>query len=292
MHANQEREDWEMAREMVLTRRQVGTVTFTDRTSVYDSLSEFADAAARHYDPNVCAGNWDYDNHWAGASHDDARTMARNGWSEQLSEAIEAAESAVKLCEQEHNQFTFAPVFDVAGGTVDVARFLAGEPECMVDYPLTVTSKVGRVITLCAGVCYSFAISADSIIRRGQYITALALALSRLGHNTELWADISIGKGKKVIRLRVLVKGANDVIDPAKVLYAFAHPSMLRRLGFAACAQAPESYARTGSGSVQQPLEDLPDGAMYLPSIRSESDIPELHEQLERSLRELGLISD
>src|SRR5260221_137698 len=135
------------------------------------------------------------------------------------------------------------PVYDVSGDSVDIGRYLAGEPECMMDWPLQPTSAAGRVITLCASICYSGSIDAEVIIRRGQVITALALALSRLGHNVEMWADISamqVGRGAQS-RFRILVKGADDTLDPARIMYAYAHPTMLRRLGFAVqCSQPGE----------------------------------------------------
>jgi hypothetical protein len=216
--------------------------------------------------------------------------MARLGWKEQLDSALELAESAVQLAEQEHMVDTFNPVWDVTGAEVDVARYLSGEPECMIDFPLAKTSKSGRIIALCASITYSGAIGPDTIRRRGATMVALALALSRLGHNTELWADLSgtpMGSGGDV-RIRVLVKGANDELDPSKVMFAFAHPAMLRMLGFAAI----EGLGRDTHICPIPPRKDLPEGTIYLPEICSERDVPEADEFLRAHLGELGLLAE
>jgi hypothetical protein len=219
--------------------------------------------------------------------------MARLGWTEQLDSALDLAESAVETADKQHMMDSFnSPVWDVTGAMVDVGAYLAGTPECMVDYPLSTTSKVGRVITLCASVCYFGSIGSETINRRGRVIVALALALSRLGHNVELWADISSeSMSGDVLHMRVLVKGADDELDPAKVMFAYAHPAMLRRLGFA----VKDKFGKRYHPSVCHPIapaKDLPEGTIYLPEICSYGDVPEADEFLRQYLGELGLLSD
>src|SRR6266566_2279928 len=151
----------------------------------YDSLAEFAAAAQRRATNRTgCKDRSDSD--WTlGASFADAVRMAGEGWTEQLDSALGLAESAIETADKEHMTDSFnQPVWDVTGAQVDIGAFLAGTPECMIDYPLTETSKVGRVITLIASISVSASVSADTIARRGRVITALALALSRLGHAT------------------------------------------------------------------------------------------------------------
>src|SRR5579872_461703 len=198
---------------------------------IYRSLAEYADGAVKR-----CRGHGRVysGSDFAGyATWEQALNMARSGWHDELDTALELAESAVALAEREHMTDTFQPVWDVSGAEVDVARYLSGEPECMIDFPLSKTSKSGRVIALCASVIYSSTLSEESVKRRGRLIAALAMALSRLGHSTELWADVSTTYRSTDSRIRVLVKGVDDEIDPAAIMFAYAHPAMLRILGFA-----------------------------------------------------------
>lgn len=260
------------------------------------SLDALADAA-EGYGSSHCT----LDGSWAGGTFEDALRVCRSGWSEQLDAALDISESAVSLMDQEHEVDRFEPVWDVSGAEVDVGRFVTGEPECMIDYPLTRISRVGKVITLCASVCYSAAIDTEEMIKRGQVITALALALSRLGHSVELWADFSIRRARyddgprATGTVRVLVKGANDALDPERILYAYAHPSMSRQLCFAACKAWPASFGnkmRGGSGIPEPPPRDLPEGTIYLPELKSGKNVPNADQFLRDTLRELGLLAE
>lgn len=254
--------------------------------ATYWSMDEYAAMAEAHGE----CGSSKVGSEWSGnVTWDECLGMARKGWNEELDSALELAESAVTMAEKEHMVDSFnQPQWDVTGAQVDIGAYLAGTPECMVDYPLTETSKSGRIIALCASVCYSRSVYPETIQRRGRTMVALALALGRMGHNTEMWADISGGKGGEEVRVRILVKGADDELDPAKVMFAYAHPAMLRILGFSALDKL--------SGSTFwypiPPKRDLPEGTIYLPEICSDRDVPEAEEFLRVHLGELGLLAE
>src|SRR6266704_3583274 len=126
----------------------------------FDSLADLAATAERHIIegdvPRVILKKPD----WLGCKDWQAGiALARDGWAEELTATLDVAESAIRKVEAEHTMDTFVPTFDVCGVDVDVARYLSGEPECMVDYPLTPIVKAGRVITLCVGSGISSVIS-------------------------------------------------------------------------------------------------------------------------------------
>lgn len=266
----------------------------TVNSVTYWSLAEFADAAEKYDQCSGAPGSSKSDDFCGGASWAETLNFARKGWNSQLDSALELAESAVTLAEKEHMVDSFnQPVWDVTGAQVDVGAYLAGTPECMIDYPLTETSKVGRVITLCASVSYSGSIAASTIQRRGRVMVALAYALARLGHNTELWADFSGSNfSGEICRMRVLVKGADDELDPSRVMFAYAHPAMLRRLGFSVTGKWGKKRHSPTVTSPVPPAEDLPEGTIYLPEIWSDSDVPEADEFLRKYLGELGLLAE
>lgn len=263
--------------------------------SVFWSLDEFAEHAEENGPKGPTCGR----DSWAGGSLAEVAELARTGWTDKLAEVLDIAEHAVTETVQQHEEFTFAPVFDVAGGDVDVARFLAGEPECMVDYPLTKTSKVGRVITLCASITVSGAYTPEELIRRGMIVTALAFAIERLGHSVELWADHSVtdDDGMRETQ-RIRVKGANDMVDPARIVFAYAHPGMLRRLAFAiqngmTGAEKVRFHVNTGRrGFPKRPAEDLPEGTIYMPSSLWMGGDSDPTREVTKKLRELELIED
>jgi hypothetical protein len=266
----------------------------------FDSIA--AAAAAYHSNdgvPGDGTGNPDSGGRWREefygvGSYDELRHLAEHGWQDVEADAMAIVESVIDGVERTHDLDTFTPVYDVTGGAVDVGRFLSGEPECMVDYLPVPTTDVGRVITLCASVTYSGAVDVESIKRRGHTVAALAFALTRIGLAVELWADMSAGNSSVTHRARVLVKGANDELDVARIMFAFTHPAMLRGIGFGVMNSYPENirdaYGRGLYGSPVDPKRDLPDGTIYLPSICSSHDVPDAYLTVVSTLRELGVL--
>lgn len=230
---------------------------------------------------------------WQGAkSAKEVRDLAKHGWQDDLPEVMSIASEAVETVDREYELMMFKPIWDVTGCEVDVGRYLANEPENMIDYVMTPTVRSGRVVTICSSVCYSAGINAETIQERGRIVTALTLAVSRLGYGVELYADAATRGGGCI---RVLVKGTHDEIDPAKIMYAYAHPSMLRTLiiGWTDATQTdvPKELKGFGySGSPIDPPEDLPYGTLYLPSVVYNGKVPPASEELTKHLKELGII--
>lgn len=223
-----------------------------------------------------------------------AFAMARDGWDAHLDETLDLARETVETVEAETELMAFTPQWDVTGAMVDVGEYLAGVPECMIEIPPAPTTKYGRVVTMCASASYSCGVNAERLIERGKVITALAIELSRLGISLELYADMSASADGQY-RSRILVKGANDILDPAKILFAFAHPGLLRVLSLTAMhGMSPGDRKRMhvggGYGCPTPPKEDLPEGTIYLPEVKSWGDVPKAADELKRYLRELGLV--
>ena len=204
------------------------------------SVTEYADASAKRASRVVSRDQKHYFKDLP--SHAESVRMLRSGWAEELAQTLEVAESAVTLASQEHMTDTFDPVWDVTGAEVDVARYLSGEPECMIDFPLSKTSKSGRVVTLVASICVSGVVETDSIIRRGRVMVALALALSQLGHAVEIWADLGLS-GTQTAYQRICLKGVNEELDPSTLMFGLAHPAMLRRVAFGTWDGFPAAWA-------------------------------------------------
>lgn len=232
------------------------------------------------------------DGNWAlGVQFPAALELARHGWRDQLDATLEVAESAVQMADKEHMMDSFnEPVWDVTGATVDVGAFLAGTPECMIDYPLSQTSKVGRIVTLVANCSASASIGADTILRRGQLIVALAMALGRLGHAVEMWAvNHTAHKGGGRCELNVKVKGVDDELDPAAVMFAYAHPAMLRRIVFGIREKKCDVYQHRPAATSES---RFPEGTIFLPELLSHHDVPDADVFLRKYLGELGLLAE
>lgn len=267
--------------------------------SEFASLDEFADYSGR-FRARYAEQAGTESGEWYGGPWDDTYSNARYGWDEHLAKTLALAEETVTTVETTTEVDDWCPVWGVSGAVPDIGAYLAGEPECMIDYPPSKTTKAGRIVTLCASVAYSSRVSPESLVKRGMSVTAFALELGRLGLGVELYADFSVaddatGTGKTAT-FRTLLKSANDLLDPSRILFAYAHPGMLRVLSLAAMHGMPPDYQAAlhvgvSYGKPAPPPEDLPEGTIYLPEVRTSTDIPDADVLLERYLRELELIS-
>jgi hypothetical protein len=284
-----------MATKIDRERRTV-SITYRSVGDLADDAAKISGADLRYWSEQL-GSKW-YGN---GAEWADCLSMGHTGWAEGAPEALALAEKAVATHEQKHQQDAYRPVWDVSGAEVDVGAYLSGEPECMIDYPPVKVAKPGRVITLCTGLNMSGSISAETAAKRGVVIVALALALQRLGHSVEIWADVNGHHAGWQCQMRALVQSAGDVTDVERVMFALGHPGMCRGLFHPARAAVLPDDIRRNLGipedfyqgmNPRDPLEDLPEGTIYIPSLCSMEDIPDADEFLTQHLRELGLIEE
>lgn len=287
---------------MMVTTETVGNRSVSCLT--YDGMADMVDAAlGRH------RGHADTMAHYGRSfTHvsgmDEVETLVRDGWADEMPGALNIAESAVSTVERRYEMTRPVAMFDVTGQDVDVALFLDGEPECMIDYPLREVVDAGRVITLCASIATSAAVSTEAMIRRGSAVVALALALDRCGYGVEIfldWSNTTMGgpRNKPTESMRVPIKLANDHLDAERILFALAHPAMLRVLAFAAADDYPQDV-RDAHGNTEHgwqgipsdPHENMPEGTIYLPAVCSDCDVPDAERFVIDKLRKLGIIED
>lgn len=221
--------------------------------------------------------------------------LARDGDRTDLDRIIAVAGDAVRDVRRDVELPEYRTVHDVSGGAVDIAAFLAGEPENMIRRERTMRVKDHPVITLCASVAASGSQEPETLRKRGQTVVALAYALTTLGRSVELYVDhtsVAATDPGLVLSRRVRLKGPNDTLDIAKIMFAYAHPAMLRVLSFAAMWSAPQPWRRAmvASACPGRVIHDLPEGTLYLPGIRSARDIPTPDAFITDTLRTLGII--
>lgn len=263
----------------------------------YGSVEELHTVAERHFVNDTAYRGRGIRPSFTGVeSLSELKTLAIDGWAEEAAHAMSIAESAIETVAQDVSMPSFTADWAVAGSEVDVARYLSGEPECMIEYEPVATPRYGRVIVLCSSISVSGSVSTETIKRRGHAVAALAFALANMGFSTELWVDMtSKARNGDLDSTRVLVKGANDEIDAARIMFAFAHPGMMRALAMPAMHEWPEDKQKAHGvgnnyGKVTDPIKDLPEGTIYLPSVCSDRDVPDADKELARYLSELGIV--
>lgn len=221
---------------------------------------------------------------WAGCEHSEALAMASGaGYSDVLPEVERIVARVTDTVAADLFQTSFQSTWDVAGAEVDMGRFLAGEPECMIESTPVRISRQGRAVRIVVPVAVHSGISPDVIMRRGAAVMALADILARAQHPLEVWTGHGIhAKSKDRLLYMIEVQRANEPLDPGRLMYALAHPSMLRRLVVGLEEHESASVRRdfgvhSGGGYGAQPygcqesdLEDSSGNAIVLPELGSD----------------------
>lgn len=210
----------------------------------------------------------DWHDKWAGGSFDDAIRMATtDGYHDSIPEAERFSAHVEASVMTDRLATTFASYFDVAGAEVDMGRYLAGEPECMRESePIRIASQ-GRAVRIVVPVCYQSNVDEEVVRQRGAAVMALVDVLARAQHPLEVWGCLACTMNGKRLSYMIEVQRANEPLDMGRVMFALAHPTMLRRLGFAVEEHENKTIRNTFN---------IGHGYGSIPYAARESDLPEI----------------
>lgn len=181
---------------------------------------------------------------WPGATWQEALRLARDGWTAQMP-AVDLAVARLHARISREVPTRFVRVAGMSGSEVDVAAYLDGVPECMTEIALRRMSAHGRVVTFLVPTSYSNTVDHDSIAHRGRALCALCAAVVGAGHSVEVWSGYACSlPGRQRCHAVAKVISAGEPFDPARLMFAMAHPAMLRRLWFGVWDAAPPTTAR------------------------------------------------
>lgn len=183
---------------------------------------------------------------WAGsASLDAAASLAREGWAE-VRPDIDAALSGILPRLEEVTRRRITRLRSVAGGSVNVARMMSGDPRCMVRSRIVAQPTTGPLVRILVNGSASSGVSTDRIMKRGAAVVALVEAISLCGANSTVTVAFpgSGSGGKRMFVSFVQIKGEAGALDINALMFALAHPSMLRRIMFACWETEPIEVRR------------------------------------------------
>lgn len=176
---------------------------------------------------------------WYGTSSlDEAVTMGTDGWTEirpEIEDMFRNMEEHINMAIGD----VFQTVMNYSGDSVDMDRYLMGDPECMMDYVVEPSGRMGRVVRVLVNGAASCGVEADQIKHRGVVACALIDVLAKLGVGVEVWlesATLDSHTGEKHSQLSKL-HDSEERLDINNLMFALAHPSMLRRVGFSVLEQ-------------------------------------------------------
>lgn len=184
---------------------------------------------------------------------DEAVTFAMQGWHEvrpMVDQYAEQLQERINDTLSDH----YVVQHDVTGADVNIGLFMAGEPECMMQFVSEPQARMGRVVKVLVNGCTSASTKPDHIIKRGAAVLTLVNTLHLMGVGVELWWEDAIkGYGSKhpdrTYSTAVKLHDSAQPLDIDNVMFALAHPSMLRRVCFSIQEQSP--YAKEqGAGAM------------------------------------------
>jgi hypothetical protein len=243
---------------------------------------------------------------WHGATWEEALRLAVDGWPVALEEADVTVEQLRAGAGLGHVVTELEPAWDVTGSEVDIAAYLSGVPECMIDAVPRQVSRRGKVVTFLIPAAYSHRVRHDSIINRGLALATLCSAIIDAGHSVEIWsgfsADLRTSQGRLRSRGAARVISAGEPFDVGRLIFAVAHPAMLRRLWFGVWDRQPkpvatamefDNYGRACDCDAADLPPDITDPYVF-PFLTYEDrqwdDLPTALSWSERMFADLGLI--
>ena len=197
----------------------------------FESLNEALQYAKANTDRR--SSDSERDVKWAGsASLDDAVQLGIDGWHEirpQVDAMFSKMEEQINMALGD----VFETRFDYGGDSVDIDRFMMGDPECMIDYVTTPAGRMGRVVRVLVNGSASANVTHERIMQRGVLATALVDVLAKLGVGVEVWLESATDdRGKSKHSQLIKLHSSEERLDIDNLMFAMAHPSMLRRIGF------------------------------------------------------------
>ena len=154
------------------------------------------------------------------------------------------------------------------GAYASVPRYLSNQPNSMIAFKQTQAKS--KIITLYKDFTYSSTVSASDIIKYGKTAVAIVQALESQGVRVNLNVMFFSAADSETIGFTIPIKHAAERLSLKKMAFALAHPSMLRRIGFALIERFPSkvdfadyNYGRPAS---DQFIANLPKGSYHIPN--------------------------
>ena len=240
---------------------------------------------------------------------DELTKLARTGLTQDGIDALRLSEQNIEELDRDLIKQTFKAEYSETGSDVDVARYLSGEQECMINYQLHDTVNTQRVVTLAVGIAVHCGIDPKAVTKHGQALMSLVEAIDRTGLQTEMWADCSIkasawwggddGGSSYTGRVKVLLKSPGQILDPGAFMFMLTHVGAFRGLVLSAIYEFPREWRDAmrimDGGGHGQPInqayriaEDYPEGTIYIPSI---SEDGQAGKALNETLKKLNLLN-
>lgn len=247
----------------------------------YHEVLEFTDAVVREgrgLNQSSRTGRREFN---GTSSWGEARKLAAEGWPEGLEKVSRMSENIGTIVGQFVKKQE--PEYAISGSVVDVGRYMAGEPECMMDFREEITKGQGqRIVKISIDIGLSAGGSTEAIFNRGSAAIALIDALETSGLVAEVWAVVANGynhgRGYGTVPpffFTIPIKRAGEALELDRLAYVLCHASMYRRHVFCWQEGQNETVQKEmgvagngyGTGSYDYPEALIEEGEIHIASI-------------------------
>jgi len=262
----------------------------------YDNWSDYVAAATapRTIRPND-ASHRPEDGHksfFGTATWDVAVKLARDGWPDGLRNLKSASVDLAR--EQNGLIMTTAYFYDVSGDIVDVGRYCAGDPDCMINYTTEVVLSP-RVVKIFVPISACASITPQTLYNRGAAALATIDALEHSGTRVEVIIFMSNKSATSSSLITCTVKRAQDVLDLDVLAFTLCNASTFRRLSWSIKetwdAQTRKKL-KIGAGygmSIDYPKNLKEVGSIYIEQVNDNADVAEAWAHVRKALVQAGI---
>jgi hypothetical protein len=166
-------------------------------------------------------------NIWRGTnSYEEAQELFSKGWNA----AAERISKHVPVQTAQHTANRTKPTYGVVGGQASVPRYLQGIPTNMIDRKIVSVKQ--KIIVINRDISFHAGFEPEVIEESGIKALQIAQNLENRGYRVKLNLLWSVYAGGETLSLRLCLKKPDERMSVAKMAFALAHPSMLRRVCF------------------------------------------------------------
>lgn len=167
---------------------------------------------------------------WSGGTWEQAIELATHGWPEGARLASEKVERIANRIAEYGGASTYPAIeYDVIGAAYDAGAVALGMPEA---WGVLAPQEAKRAVRLGVNIVASAGVGPEVLRTRGIAVAALAIALQSRGYPVTI--DVTQGgiyvKGHAESVVRIADAATGSQLDVDRIVFALAHPTMLRRL--------------------------------------------------------------
>lgn len=209
-------------------------------------------------------------------SYEEAERLLLHGWEVGTLELIKSLKSSPSALKRQIQN-----TYSVQGYQPCVPRYLQGLPDSMINHKITCVK--GKILNIYKSVGYAYYTTAKEIQNESVKALRLINTLESKGYRCNLYIIYYCEQSK--VTMKIKIKSSGQKLNIKQVAFPLIHPSMFRRICFAAIERIPEKeICRLNYGTI--PKDEniikymLNKGDVFIPNIVEEKEITDVNKYI------------